>query len=1204
MIDKRAILRCFLFLCTILVVKQSSGQAIASPIGKMDTAAINKRVKMEYARRDSILLDMQNKRVQDSIFRIQSAISMQRYRDSLTKARDDKRKADSIGRVVAKQKILDDKRKLDSTNAAIRKKTADSLANAKINAEKIQQQIKRTADSLAAEKSRIADSIAMARKKFNDSISIVRLQQKNAREALEKYRNSKAYKDSVKQSKLTAQQIRQQRLDSLKDARTAYNDSIKTIRQQIADSIRNARSSANQQLVEARQKIADSLTAIRTKRKDSLDKIRGIKEKKAEETAKEKSKEQLNKALAIKVHDEKNKEWTNDKLLKKKWNIPRRIYQNTVTRYNYYYHAKMKYDESIRELKKKNKDDYTQTLRLFPYSIEKDGGAVSGNMDSVIKKASFSTQIHDPRSKWFDNLYFLMAQAYLVKNDYDGAIATFQFVANEYKDAPSKKGKSIKAPRSRKLQDTSGISIASIEKNKGLLHKFKHKQVRNQALIALAYSYLLAEQYAEANSLIDILNKDKNLPAKYKPSVLLTKAAIHLHQHETDEAIASLKQLSKLKTSATNKIRAEFVLAQLLAKDKNYKESTEHYKKSITKKTSDEMSFFAKLKIAENAAASGDDTKFALQQLQSIIRNHTYEKYRSQALHTMALIQAKDNPEKAIQILKESIANPENKDNYLKAISFSELGKLYYQSKQYKMAKISYDSAAFLGNTPPIPNIQEINTRKEVLGKLVQFVDIIQLQDSLLTLSALSDKEKRQIARKELERIKKQKQEEQRKETQVVALQPVNNNQSNWYFYNNSLIQKGAQEFIQKWGTRKLEDNWRRSNTQTFSTTNAGGGQDSLGANNTTPDASEEDLASILKNIPSTPAQKDKATEAIIDAYYQLGLLYYAQLEDYQTAIETFEKLLALYPNNNYRKQCLYALHINHLKNKNIPESTRYKKMLTTAYTPAELAGMFESQGDKEPQLALAMADQYAFYDSAYALYKLNRYQDAMQLVQIAKNEQHVLLAKHLLVEALCFGGLQQFDACKNTLTQVVNKYPNTPEQKRAQELLSYIASKDTSGNDADNKKVIDNLYSSKAADSLEASEAFKELRNAEGKGTFVMNANVEHYVMIFVKNVDGRTMGLKSGVSDYNMLRHGTQNYMTGMNLLTTQQAVISIVKFSNAVMAKKYLQEIMIEKLIFNQFKANEYSLSIISQTNYIELLKSKDILGYMKFYKKSYN
>ena len=43
--------------------------------------------------------------------------------------------------------------------------------------------------------------------------------------------------------------------------------------------------------------------------------------------------------------------------------------------------------------------------------------------------------------------------------------------------------------------------------------------------------------------------------------------------------------------------------------------------------------------------------------------------------------------------------------------------------------------------------------------------------------------------------------------------------------------------------------------------------------------------------------------------------------------------------------------------------------------------------------------------------------------------------------------------------------------------------------------------------------------------------------------------------------------------------------------------------EKLLFSQYKSNDYSTAVISQQNYLELLKTRDLLGYLKFYKKSY-
>jgi hypothetical protein len=139
--------------------------------------------------------------------------------------------------------------------------------------------------------------------------------------------------------------------------------------------------------------------------------------------------------------------------------------------------------------------------------------------------------------------------------------------------------------------------------------------------------------------------------------------------------------------------------------------------------------------------------------------------------------------------------------------------------------------------------------------------------------------------------------------------------------------------------------------------------------------------------------------------------------------------------------------------------------------------------------------------------------------------------------------------------------------------------------------------------DSIINSPLFKELRDVDGKGIFIADPDAEHKVLIFVKVVDGRTMAFKSTMSDYNLTKHNTKDYLTNMNMFTAKQAVISIDRFSNAIFARQYKQELEKEKTLFEPFKANEYVVMIISKANFAELIKTRDILGYMRFYKKSY-
>jgi hypothetical protein len=126
------------FACILnLLSIESKAQNNLYKQNKIDSAAINNRVKQEFIKRDSILYAMKQKRIADSINREQAKRQLQNFRDSLINARNAKRIADSMARVYAKQKLIDDKRKADSIVIANRNRIADSIANARLKADKL-----------------------------------------------------------------------------------------------------------------------------------------------------------------------------------------------------------------------------------------------------------------------------------------------------------------------------------------------------------------------------------------------------------------------------------------------------------------------------------------------------------------------------------------------------------------------------------------------------------------------------------------------------------------------------------------------------------------------------------------------------------------------------------------------------------------------------------------------------------------------------------------------------------------------------------------------------------------------------------------------------------------------------------------------------------------------------------------------------------
>src|SRR4029078_5035313 len=104
----------------------------------------------------------------------------------------------------------------------------------------------------------------------------------------------------------------------------------------------------------------------------------------------------------------------------------KKFYQNTITHYNYYFNAKTRNDEIMYRAKQSTKDDYTQLLPYYNYSL--DATATDPDIDSIIYKCNAGILLHDLRNDWVDDLYFLMGKAYYLRKDFDSAAHVFLYV--------------------------------------------------------------------------------------------------------------------------------------------------------------------------------------------------------------------------------------------------------------------------------------------------------------------------------------------------------------------------------------------------------------------------------------------------------------------------------------------------------------------------------------------------------------------------------------------------------------------------------------------------------------------------------------------------------------------------------------------------------------------------------------------------------
>ena len=125
-----------------------------------------------------------------------------------------------------------------------------------------------------------------------------------------------------------------------------------------------------------------------------------------------------------------------------------------------------------------------------------------------------------------------------------------------------------------------------------------------------------------------------------------------------------------------------------------------------------------------------------------------------------------------------------------------------------------------------------------------------------------------------------------------------------WYFYNSTTLSFGYSEFSRKWGKRKFEDDWRRSDK--ISLANEGLLEDTIQEKLFDP----KNKSSYLENLFLTEEHKIASKKRIVTAYHNAGSIYKQKLQDVERAIHMFEKVNQRFPKHKNKSTSYYQLYI------------------------------------------------------------------------------------------------------------------------------------------------------------------------------------------------------------------------------------------------------------------------------------------------------
>lgn len=745
-----------------------------------------------------------------------------------------------------------------------------------------------------------------------------------------------------------------------------------------------------------------------------------------------------------------NRALGSEKAAKKKFTVPRRIMQNTITHYNYYFNANNRLNEIIARAKSANRDDYSRLLPFYSYTLQATAG-YKNDLDSVIYKSTTGVLIHDLRNDWIDNLYLLIGKAYYLRNDLDSAYLTFQYV--NYAFSPKEKDGYDKVIGSNENTGSNAFSISTKEKTGIANRVFSRPPSRNESFIWQIKTYLAKDEFAEAASLIETLKNDPVFPERLQSDLEEEQAYLFYKQQAYDSAAIHLANSLDNAEDKQEQARWEYLIAQLYERTGKSDLAEAYYNKVIRHSLDPVMEVYARVNaIRQNKSGNEKGIQHAVDELVNMARKDRYTAYRDIIYFSAAGIELeRHNDEAAKSLLFKSIQFSAN-NTAQKSKSYLALGNLAFDKKQYSAAKSFYDSIFVQGISADDAKL--LVARKASLLKVVQQTDIIERQDSVQRIAALPAQERDAFVKKLYKTILKQRGITDATGEGATA-NLINNNgtgaapdlfesnatKGDWYFYNAAAKGKGYSEFRAKWGNRPNVDNWRRQ-ASIQQNVPARPAFEAPGMTALVPGAPQPiSMEALLGNLPVTPEKLKVSNDSVETALFGAGKAYMNGLEDYPSAIDVFEKLLNRFPVTTHAEETLFNLYYCY-KKAGIPTGeARVKQALASNYPNGKFNALLRNPGNAASPDSVLKVKATRQYEKVYDLFIEGNFGEALRSKKQADSiyGQTYWTPQLLYIEAVYHIKQREDSLAISVLRNIMQRFPANPMSYKASTLVSVL---------------------------------------------------------------------------------------------------------------------------------------------------------------------
>ncbi|MBR4160225.1 MAG: tetratricopeptide repeat protein [Bacteroidaceae bacterium] len=662
-----------------------------------------------------------------------------------------------------------------------------------------------------------------------------------------------------------------------------------------------------------------------------------------------------------------------------------RFYHSLTAHYNIMYNGEVAFEKGMDAQTEGHKDDYNSLLPMYISTNKATANMGKGSYATAIEKCEKAIKLHSIKKKpeqkagkkrtqaekdylarkefnpYLWKTWMMMGESQFQRGEFIEAASTFNYIIRLYATQP---------------------------------------EVSNLARAWMARCYVALEWPYDAEDVLRKMSKD-SFNLKIQQEYDNSRAAWLIQTEQYEEAIPLLRKSISLQKNPTQKARLNFLLGQLCRQTGKREEAFEAFKKVIRSNPPYEMSLNARVMQSEMATKS--QTRQMIRKLEYMAKAGKNKEFVDQIQLAIGNIHMNmSDTLRAIYAWEKGLLD--SKGGTAKATLLLRLASVYWQQENYIEASRCYkECMAVLDKERD--EYKDVEQRNKMLEGLAEPLGVVKLQDSLLVLARLPEKERIAVCeRLAKEYIEKEKEEEKRRAasgTQSTANKAfggnvAQNNMANmrgsgnngssaqsaqgWYFSNPNTVAQGKTAFFRKWGMRRNTDYWRWADKSGFAVDGTlpealveimnQEQQEGMGFAVDTVEVVEDDSvqndprnkAFYLAQIPLTDEAVQASHQQISEALFQAGVLEKDRLGNHSLAYKTLLRFVTDYPEHEKLPDAYYHLFLVNGRLGMDKEAAYYREKIISEYPDNEYAQLLAN-----PRYELIARGGKHLEDSLYA---------------------------------------------------------------------------------------------------------------------------------------------------------------------------------------------------------------------------------------------